>query len=198
MGRRSDRRRENVSNKKLTMYKIFIRNQEPVFIENGAELMRLWQENQLPARMVIKNIAFYCADIRSITKMEDEPKVGTSIDSALQQKEYNEYRTSILSMPPEERGKRLMFANMLWNAYRLGSKQEMPEDIKEKIIERQVKFFQENPKRIHANPICYKDLVEWSVMGQKDDKFNHISGTLPVIIMRSISEAVRTDGAYAQ
>lgn len=180
------------------MYKIFIRNQEPIFIEHGEEIMKMWEENRLPARMVIRNMAFMCADIRSITKIEEERKVVMSKDELNSQKDYNKYRSSILAMSLEERAKRMTFANMLWNAYRLESKQEMPEEVQQQIIERQLKYFQENPKRIHANPICYKDLVEWTIPGQKDDKFNHISKSLPRSIMRFIAEAVRTDGLYAR
>lgn len=71
--------------------------------------------------------------------------------------EYKKYRHQKLSLTTEQRGKNLSMFELFW--WGATGKKEIPEDIKNKAIEIQTKFFVENPKRIYCSPILFKEII---------------------------------------
>ena len=71
--------------------------------------------------------------------------------------EYKKYRHQKLSLTAEQRGKNLSMFELFW--WGATGKKEIPEDVKNKTIEIQTKFFVENPKRIYCSPILFKKII---------------------------------------
>ena len=91
----------------------------------------------------------------------DEPETDHSQKDEEMRKlntNYANYRKSINSMTPEKKAERIELFNLFY--WGMTKKHEVPEDIKNKVIEIQTKFFRENPKRIYCSPILFKELFE--------------------------------------
>lgn len=154
------------------MYAIFLRSQkEPILVDDiqGIRLKEQWMQNKLPKRIEIGEWAGDSDQIKGI-KSNATPDLDTEIIGMQQDQasktnayfrsvdeEYVAYRKHKLSQPPAERAKNLTIASMVWNAH---TDREMPEDVRERIVERQQAYFEEFPNHAHANPICYRDIVE--------------------------------------
>lgn len=180
------------------MYKLIVRNQEPIFIqdESGERLLKMWlnqgQEGveMLPARISFKGIGFYSADIRAINKVApSEAEVGKT-QNVQDDREYQEYRRKILSLSLEERAEIMRVPNLVWSSQ---TKQEMPEDIIAEIKKRQLAYFQENPNCMYCNPKVYKNLIPKPYLELPIENMQRLSNVLYASTLRLIQNMIEAD-----
>lgn len=180
------------------MYKISIRGQEPIFVEDemGVRLWNMWMEQgdeKMPTKVAVKGVAFYSSDIRGITKIqktEAELSTYTQVDDG----EYDTYRNNMLSLPIERRAQIMRIPNLIWKSH---TKQEMPDETKQLIKERQLAYFKENPKCIYANPKCYRDLMPRPIELHKLENLNPVQNMLPTSTLRLVERMIQTDLEYS-
>lgn len=180
------------------MYKIIFKGVgiEPIFVEDdvkGQIIMDSWV-NDKKARMVFKNTAFFTGDIKQIVKLEkSEAELSKGMPDSIE-KEYLEFRSKMLSLPIEKRANILRLVKMIWAAH---TELPLTDEIKEKIIERQLAYFKENPKCIYANPKVYRDLIPRFIDKKQIESLNPIQNTIPALTLRLVETLVQTDLRYS-
>jgi len=179
------------------MYKIIFKGMgnEPLFIDDtkGKVVMETWVADK-KAKMVIGNTAFYTGDIKQITKVEKSeaeaaPQINTQVE-----KEYTEFRKKMLALPIEQRAGIIRIPKMIWASH---TKLEMPEEVKQKIKERQLAYFTENPNCIYANPKVYRDLIAKHLPQASVENMSPIQNVIPKAMLRLAEEMIRTDLMYS-
>ena len=179
------------------MYKINFKgmNSEPLFIddEKGEKIQAAWIDNKT-ARIVAKNFAFNTADIKNITKVEKTaaetaPEIAKGVEE-----EYLTYRKNMLSLSIEKRAGILRIPKMIWLSV---SKEEMPEALKAKIVEKQLAYFTEHPNCIYTNPKVYRDLMPTFIGKKQIDVFKPFSNLMPTNTLRMVEGLIQTDLTYS-
>jgi len=132
--------------------------------------------------------------VGSTASKEKNAKYLAEID-----KEYLRDREIALSREPAERGKNLGLFHIVWFAET--GKTEAPSEIKEAVIKRQVKYFEENPRKTEVSPTCYKDLLEEhkNTFNLKSNKnYKPLSETARVGAMSFVERVLHTDMKYSR
>lgn len=144
---------------KITGYK------EPIITENGEGIKSVWEKFIETGKNVVVDFEGFTGKISSIQSFR---RVGSSNQKPYSyteevHKEYKIEREKILSLPIEERAKRMGFFRLIYD----GFTGKHSEDIKigeiplEKFVEKiQYDFFSKNPKRLYCDPILFKPLIK--------------------------------------
>lgn len=182
------------------MYKITIRGQEPVFVEDkqGKLLWECWTEvdgaPKLSTKVVVGNVAFYASDIRSINKVvKSEAELAPNRNNVADA-EYLEFRQKMLALTVEQRANIMRIPNMIWKSC---TKAEMPEHVKTEIKARQLAYLKENPKCMYANPKVYRELIENPHFRRNIENMSPIQNIIPSAFMRLIENLIQTDLQYS-
>lgn len=178
-------------------YKITFKGRdiEPVFTEQDETFIDQWIDGQLPVRMEINNLAFYSADIKAITSVNDAPSETQEESHLNEEREYRDFRMKMLTLSLDGRANIMRIPNMVWQAH---GNRNMPDDVKEKIKERQRAYFEEHPKCIFANPKVYRDLVPQNLDNPRKDELRLMKPYLSVGVMKLVENIIQTDLRYAE
>lgn len=180
------------------MYKIIFKGVgiEPIFVEDdnkGKIIMDSWVEDK-KARMVFKNTAFFTGDIKQIIKIEkSEAEVASSLPNAVET-EYLDFRKKMLGLSIDARASIMRIPKIIWKAH---TDSEMPDEVKQKIKERQLAYFTENPKCIYANPKVYRDLIPNRAMRSQIEDMKPIQNVFGASALRFIENMIQTDLIYS-
>jgi hypothetical protein len=124
--------------------------------------------------MVNENLSVKKQHIQAVYIDQDPVVKNDVIDRS--DAEYHEWRGMKHRQGPEERGKGLSMFGLLYWCF--SGKKEIPEEIKAQAIERQTKFFTENPGRCFVDVGIFKDILD----GVEDGRGAHfVSGGMRVI-----------------
>ena len=102
-------------------------------------------------------LTFRLSEIVAVDTRWDQQAKDYSANQQQAVQEFERHRSRLLALVPAERAKWMKLAEIAWWAV---SPKRMPDDVRAAIIERQTAFFEENPQRAYANPICYRDVIE--------------------------------------
>ena len=152
------------------MYKILIKGKRnPFEVDNniGKQLLDDWKNDTLPNRVEIQDAVFNSDEIKSIYKTNEQLSKKDNSSNIFQiEEEHRGFKNKMLNNP--ERYKNLTIMKFVWFAHT--GTHDIPKEIEEKIITRQKKYLEENPDRVYANPICYKDIMRANMKKLKDKK----------------------------
>lgn len=174
------------------MYKIKLKGRdEPIIIKDdtGKMLRERWIENKLPARLVTENMAFLSTDIKSIEKIQ-RTEAEAPRDNSQNDAEYLAFRKKMLDLPIEARANIMRIPNLIWAAH---TRKVMPEDVKEEIKARQLKYLAENPNCMYANPKVYRDLIPKAVTHLTIDEMNPIQNVVAAATLRLVQNIIQND-----
>lgn len=182
------------------MYKIVFKGRdiEPILLspEKGKSIFDQWVAGKLPARLVLKGSAVMSSDIKIIQNMDEwDTKKKPTQDHSADEREYLEFRRDMLNLPIEKRAQILRIPKLVWKAQH---KTELPQDVAEKIKERQLEYFKENPNCIFANPSAYRDLVGERQIPKKDSQLNPLGNFMNVSVLKLVENVIRTDRIYSK
>ena len=178
------------------MYKITIKGKdaEPIFLEDGEDILKRWTENKLPARLLIKDMAINSSDIRTIQKIQKTEAENANNFDRNGEIEYVNFRRKMLSLSVDERGNIMRIPNMIWKAHGNG---EMPQNVKDEIKLRQITYFTENPNCIFANPKIYRDLIPARRVEKQKDQLNTVTTYIHISMLHLIENIIKTDLVYS-
>lgn len=177
------------------MYKITVRNQEPFFVENesGQRLMKMWLGEEgyppMPARVVVRGVAFHSSDIRSIAEVEE--RATAAAPAPRDDRDFYDERRRILSLSLEDRAQMMRIPNLVWVSQ---TGLPVPPELVERVADRQLAYFRyENEHCAYANPSVYKDLVPKARANPLSGDMQPISNVLPAAGLRLIQNIIQAD-----
>ena len=178
------------------MFKVLIRNREPLLIpENAGEtLKQCWLGTPgfppLQTRVEIAGVAIYSRDIVSIEKVDHEPAKGSENHNQQSEREYLEYRRKRLQLTLEERAEIMSIPNLVWSAH---TQEVMSEEVVAEIKTRQLAYFKDNPNCMYANPKIYRDLIPPFRAEYANGDMQPQSNVLPTALLRLIENIIGND-----
>jgi hypothetical protein len=129
-------------------------------------------------------------ELRDVAKQK-EMSNGTQMAKAVAE-EYALWHRAQRMKSPEFLGKNTRLAEMVWQSH-TGEK-TIPEDIKAKIIERQIEYLKQNKGRVYASPIAYRDLVEkYRDSNTEKSGLRNIASVLPRVGMSLVESCIASD-----
>lgn len=178
------------------MYKITRKGKgEPLFVNDveGRSLFEAWsQEKTIPARLVIDGLAFMSSDIKAI---EYVPlRVETKQEEIDHDKEYQSFRTKMLSLSIEQRAEIMRIPDLIWMAC---TDEPMPPKVRAEIKAAQLAYLTENPNCLYANPKVYRHLIPAPKTYRVTENMTSIKNVLPAATLRLVENIIHTDLVYA-
>jgi len=141
------------------MYYIYVRTRKAPLIakdDQGKKLLQQWSDGELEGEVIqIEGTAVKGKDIQRI-ETEFENKFRGDSPAQILTRQYQKERKKIIALPPEERHKDMaMFTLLYWSFT-----SEIPtKEILQTARKIQTQFFRDNPKRIHCEPIAWRELI---------------------------------------
>jgi len=180
-----------------SMYKLVFKGSgiDPIFLEDekGKVIMDAYLNNK-SMRLIANNQAFNTSDIKTIHLVEKSRSEKYARNTSSEEQEYAEFRKKMLSLPIEKRANILRIPKLVWSS---NTDTEMTDEVKKKIIERQLAYFKENPNCIYTNPTVYKDLIPQKREVPVRDGVKSINSIIGASMLRFIGNAIATDLQYA-
>lgn len=156
------------------MYAIYLKSRkEPVVVEDriGQRVKERWaafkQGIEKKGDIVqLDEVSFEVSSIKVIegkyvpdtTDNDMEVRRNTGVDMMREEgAKFTKHWLQQVELPARQKALNLMLPQMMWYSH-TGSN-DIPEEIAAGIVILQEIFFEENPRCIYANPICYKDLM---------------------------------------
>jgi hypothetical protein len=175
------------------MYKITFKGRdiEPIFLEDekGKVVLNAYLENKT-LRLVADNQVFNTGDIKFIRLVDKGRSETNCRDTTKQSTDYDCFRSKMLSLSPEQRANILRFPKLVWKSC---CGEEMPEQVKDEIRDRQLKYFIQNPNCIYANPAIYRDLIPKRLPRADKKGIQSVGEMVGLSMMRVIENAIITD-----
>lgn len=176
-------------------YKVVFKGNLPdEFVEDykGRSLAEAWEQDKIKGRIRINENIYDGSSIKAIVSGFQNPDSDTKHEDNknMMRKVWDEYRdeqSKALKLFPEVRAKNTGMAEI---AYLSQTGTRMPEEIREKVMEAQAKFFNEHRDWSLAHPSCYRHLIKGNVMSPEYHVSNFLPSTGLGLVERVMSNAI--------